>query len=270
MARKMLQRHCVRRLPAAVVSGELQKPQPMASALKNGIQTSGTQKMKKNKIALGLAALAVSGSALAAPVFSDEFNRSNANNLGGDWSEIERNGNDVAISGNALQLRDNRGVASASSPDAAATFSVSTLGLEDLFLSFAWAPLIASEDEDVLNVSWRTGDNAWTNIWSSGLGGDGGWSSANVELGASAADLESIDIRFWTEVNVSWWFIFWGDSTADEGARIDWISLTGNPIPAVVTPPVSDSQPVPEPTTLALLGLGLAGLGALRRKQRAA
>lgn len=230
--------------------------------------------MKKNAIALGLAALALSGSALAAPIFSDDFNRSNANSVGGGWSEIERSGNnnrnDVAISGNALQLRDNRGAASAASPDAAATFSVSTLGLENLFLSFAWAPLTDSESDDFLNVSWRTGDGDWTDLWSVGLGGNGGWSTANVGLGASAANLESIDVRFWTDVNVSWWFMFWSDSTTDEGARIDWISLTGNPIPVVESPPVSDSQAVPEPTTLALLGLGLAGLGTLRRKQRAA
>ena len=143
--------------------------------------------MKKNAIALGLAALALSGSALAAPIFSDDFNRSNANSVGGGWSEIERSGNnnrdDVAISGNALQLRDNRGAASAASPDAAATFSVSTLGLENLFLSFAWAPLTASENNDFLNVSWRTGSGDWTDLWSVGLGGTGGWSSASVGLG---------------------------------------------------------------------------------------
>lgn len=234
--------------------------------------------MKKNAITLGLAALALSGSALAAPIFSDDFNRSNANNVGGGWSEIERSGknnrDDVAISGNALQLRDNRGAASAASPDAAATFSVSTLGLENLFLSFAWAPLTDSESDDFLNVSWRTGGGDWTDLWSVGLGGDGGWSSANVGLGASAANLESIDIRFWTDVDHSSILEalagLISNPLANEGARIDWISLTGNPIPVVESPPVSDSQAVPEPTTLALLGLGLASLGALRRKQRAA
>ncbi|WP_341648559.1 hypothetical protein [Thauera humireducens] len=139
----------------------------------------------------------LSGSALAAPIFSDDFNRSNANNVGGGWSEIERNGNDVMISGNALQLRDidQQSTGSASLPDAAATFTVSTLGLENLFLSFAWAPLMESlfgmswlttEASDSLNVSWRSGSGAWTDIWSAALDRNT-LSTENLAMGAAAA-----------------------------------------------------------------------------------
>lgn len=238
--------------------------------------------MNKNAIALGLATLLLSGTAFAAPVFSDDFNRRDANNVGSGWIEIDRNGKDVAISNNALQLRDvhQQSNSTASSPDAAATFSVSTLGLENLLLSFAWAPLTASEADDTLKLSWRVAGGSWMDLWSTGLGGDGAWSTANVGLGAAAADQQSIDIRFWTDVGYSGLLGFLFDAPQNEGARIDWVTLTGDAIPVAVTPPVPEPTPepagpgaaqaVPEPASLALLGLGLAGLGAMRRRQRAA
>ena len=238
--------------------------------------------MNNNTIALGLATLLLSGTAFAAPVFSDDFNRKNSNHIGAAWSEIEKNGKDISINDNALQLRDidEKSTGTVSSPDAAATFSVSTLGLENLLLSFAWAPLTASEADDTLNLSWRVVGGGWMDLWSTGLGGNGAWSTANVGLGAAAADQQSIDIRFWTDVGHSGLLGFLFDAPQNEGARIDWVTLTGDAIPVAVTPPVPEPTPepsgpgaaqaVPEPASLALLGLGLAGLGAMRRRQRAA
>lgn len=52
----------------------------------------------------------------------------------------------------------------------------------------------------------------------------------------------------------------WLDTSFDSGLAFDGIQVGGKPI---------EPEPVPEPATLALLGLGLAGLGFMRRKPRA-
>lgn len=221
-------------------------------------------------LAGGALAATIATPAAAAVIWQDQFNRANSNTVGNGWTEIEDGANDVAISGNALLLRDYRsGTDSVTTPDAAATqWGISTAGYEDIFVQFRWGPLTASESSDTLFVSWKLSSDAnvlanWSTLGSFGLGGNGSFTTSGFALGALAEDT-SIDLRFWTSVNDD-----------DEGALIDWVTLSGNAIPLPPPPeqdltPIAQVEPgagVPAPGTLALLGVGLAALGSFRRRR---
>lgn len=216
--------------------------------------------MKTRNIAFVLSGLALAltmSTAFATPVstiFDDQFNRINNSTVGNSWVEINNDSNDVAIYNNALRLRDeaNNARGTVTSPDAAATRTISTAGYQNINVQFNWAALTDSENSDLLGFSWKkTSDSVFTNVASFTLGGNGSFNLASFDLGDLANDT-SIDLRFWTRV-----------SEDNEGAMVDWVTVSGTSIPAVT----AQMAAVPEPATFALLGIGFLGAGMARRRK---
>ena len=203
-----------------------------------------------------LAGMAVAGPAPAAEIFSDDFNRNEPSSVGNGWTETEKNSKDVAIVNRSgkrrLMLRDEiQGPIDA----AAARTGISTVGYTEIVLSYEWAPLEGSESSDELHVQWRVGPaGTWQDVATHSLGGDGRFTSQSISLSSLAAGVADFELRFWTDV-----------SDEDNGAYIDNVTLKGTAARGLNSPPLS----VPEPGTLALLGLGLAGIAAVRRDPRA-
>jgi hypothetical protein len=201
-----------------------------------------------------VATLWTASPASAAQIFSDNFNRSNNNTVGNNWSEIEDSNHDVSIVSNRLMLEDEGGNQFI---DAAATqLSISTLGYQNITLSFDWAALTDSDSSDLLIAEWRIGSGVWntatggTNLATLGLGGNGSFTGSGTLDLIGAGNQSNIQFRFRTNV-----------SDHDEGAYVDNVVLSGTAI---------STTPVPEPASLTLFGSGLLGFGALIRRRRMA
>jgi hypothetical protein len=186
------------------------------------------------------------GMMLAAPaaadvIFSDDFNRPNSDIVGMGWVETENPAepDDVAIAVESLRLRDFQ-------PDAAATqFLISTIGYENITLSYEWLGLQVESGDELLSQWKRSSDTDWITLLTHDLSTHDTLTPAFAELGPTASNT-MIDFRFLLNVNEN-----------AERARVDNVLLEGDLIAAQV----------PEPSTIALLGVVLAGLGFSRRKR---
>lgn len=208
--------------------------------------------MKKASMALLALALGTALSASASPIYSDDFERTVADTVGGGWAELESDAIDVSLIGRSsggqqMQLRDNDPLAVASQLD-----GISTVGFNDITLAYDWAPTNNTESGDWLWVEWRDGPAGnWATIAQHALIGPAAHQSASV-LVANAGGVGDFEFRFRVAVDAN-----------NEGAMIDNVLLSGNGLAA--------RNVVPEPGGLALAGLGLgllALLGRPRARQR--
>ena len=231
------------------------------------------------KSGLLLALLASVSLAQAAAIFQDNFDTtrtdgslvtSTTNTLGNGWTETSKGASDVSIVNfgtpqsfqGAMRLRDinQNAVGTDTNPDAAASqSSLSTTGFNTINLSFDWGliDLVANADDHFF-VSWRASNaGTWTQLFDFALDGlNTNFLSQSASLGIAADNSAILQLLFWTNV-----------SAAREGVYVDNILLTGERI--VVSSLVRSfvSSQVPEPGTMALVGLGLIGLGFMRRRK---
>ena len=177
----------------------------------------------------------------AALIFSDAFERPNADIVGQTWLETENESDDVAISSNRLRLRsylDN-------DTHTSALFNIDLSSWDDVYAEFTWQVLSSTEASDTLLFGFSNDQPA---SFSATLGERGVFSTV-VEL-AQAEDIGLSTIGFWTEVN-----------SRSEQVYIHSFALYGNE-------KQSQAKAVNEPSSLALFGLSALALTRLRKNRR--
>lgn len=215
--------------------------------------------------ALTIGLLAGATAASAATLFQDNFNRGVGPVVGNGWVENHTSEVDLFTRGygdQVLRLKeDPAGEVTATQND------IDLTGYENIVLSFQYKPW-ETEAGDILEVYF--GDL----IYSVSLDSD--WKWYNVSLALDVEDVAGLDLIFKlvsTDNSYStmecvkyrhgdckeWKKKKWDDN--EDWVKIDNVLITGDLIPP---PPPVDT---PEPAALALFGLGLAGLGAARRRK---
>ena len=194
--------------------------------------------------------IAVSISARAELVFSDEFDRQNSKTLGNGWLEFNKNANDVRITNETLLLRDNR----KGQIDAGAARKFEGFTVTDLTISFDWKPLLPSDHKDQFKVSWATEFSKKAADWETLLprtleANDGEWKTELINTSALKG-LTSFYLLFWIDLGPTI-----VNDEYKEGVRLDNIRV-------VNTDPTS---PVPLPSAIWLFVSGLLGVW-MRRK----
>ena len=187
-----------------------------------------------------LISIAIAAPASAVVIFSDNFNR--ANNINSGWTETEEDSPDVGVYGNRLRLRDG-----GPPQGAAEQLGLSTAGYENITLSFTWEGINTENFENFLMIEFDTGSGyqALNGFFLGGVPILNGFdqTATAIDLDLAADNPGTFALRFLLDAN------------NNNQVRIDNVVLEG------------DLIPVPEPGSLALFGLGLAGLGFARRRK---